>query len=492
MRNHHKMLSGIVLLAAAATVYAEAPIPAHPSELKYPLLEYKIPPAAQFREVLSNGMVVYIAEDRELPTFDLVVLIRTGAAFDPPEKAGRASLTGEQLRDGGTQSLTPAELDEKLEFLATSLHTRIGDTRGSAGVSCLSKDIDEALALLIDVLRYPRFDEERLRQARERRLQNVKRRNDSTSSIEGIEWDFLMYGEEHFINRYPSSATLQAITRDDLLAFHRQYVHPGNMIVAVAGDFERAAMLAKLDKTFSAWPTAEPAPKTFDKPQHQPVPGVYLIHKADVNQGRVSLGHRSVMRGSPDEFALRAMNGLLGGIGFQSRLTAKVRSTEGLAYSVGSQFRQGTYWPEAFRCYLQSKSDACAYATRLVHEEIDRLRNEQVSQEELDDTIAYYVESFPQYFPSKLALLRTYLADEYSGRDPAYWQTWVENLKRVTPQDVVRVAREYLHPDQLVILAVGDAEAIKAGGHDKAPDLKLDAFGPVQQMEPRDPDTLKR
>ena len=99
-----------------------------------------------------------------------------------------------------------------------------------------------------------------------------------------------------------------------------------------------------------------------------------MIHKEEVNQGRVSIGHKSIMRGSPDEFALRAMNGILGGTGFQSRLTAKVRSTEGLAYSVGSQFRQGTYWPAAFRCYLQSKSDACAYATRLVHEEIDRLR----------------------------------------------------------------------------------------------------------------------
>ena len=493
MTGKTKTMFSIVLIAAlSATIYADVPVPAHPQDLVYPPLAYKVPPAEQFREVLSNGVVVYIAEDRELPTFDLTVRVRTGSAFEPPEKAGLAALMGEELRDGGTQSLTPEELDEKLDFLAARLFTGASDTQGTAGLSCLAKDVDEALALLIDVLRYPRFDQERLRQAKDRRIQNIKRRNDRTSTIESLEWDFLMYGENHFSTRYPGSASITSITREDLLAFHTRYFHPGNMIVAVAGDFERTKMLAKLDKLFGGWPIGEPAPKAFDKPQHEPTPGVYLVNKEDVNQGRVSVGHRSIMRGSPDEFPLRIMNGILGGIGFQSRLVDHVRSDEGLAYSVGSRFGQGAYWPTDFRCYLQSKSDACAYALRLVLDDVERIRTEKVGREELDHAIAYYVESFPQNFESKMTLLRTYVSDEYTGRDPAYWRSFVENLKRVTPDDVLRVAQKYLHPDRLVILAVGDAEAIMTGGHDKAPDLKLDAFGPVNRMEPRDPDTLRR
>ena len=479
-------------LAGPAVGQAEDPIPAHPDGLVYPSLEYTLPPAEQFREVLSNGMVVYIAEDRMLPTLDISVSLRAGGAFDPPGREGLASLACEQLRDGGTQKLTPEELDERIEFLAATLSTQCGDTSGTAVLSCLSKDVDEALGLLIDVLRHPRYDEERLRKAKERRLQNVKRRNDRTSTIEQIEWGFLMNGEGHFSNEYPSTASIEAITRDDLLAFHRRCVHPGNLMLAVSGDFDRAAMLARLERAFSGWPAGEPAPKTFPAPQHSPAPGVYVIHKDGVNQGRVSLGHGSVLRGTPDEFALRIMNGILGAAGFQSRLAANVRSDQGLAYSVGSSFGQGVYYPDDFRCYVQSKTNACAFAIRLIIDEIRRMQNEKVSQEELDNAIAYYVESFPQAFPTKLALMQTYLSDEYTGRDPSYWQGCVEKLESVTAEDVQRVARQYLHPDELVILAVGDADGLVAGGHDKAPELTLEAFGPVIRLPLRDPDTLKR
>ncbi len=493
MRTFRPTLIAVAVIGAvAASLLAGPSIPAHPKDLEYPPLDFKVPPADQFREVLSNGMVVYIAEDRLLPTFDLSIIIRTGAAFEPPDKAGLASLMGEQLRDGGTQSLAPAELDEKVEFLAAGLSTFVGDTQGGARLSCLVKDVDEALALLLDVLRYPRFDEERFRQAKDRILQNIKRRNDDTGNIEELEWNFLMYGQDHFVTRHPSSKSINAVTREDLAAFHARFIHPGNMMVAVAGDFDRAAMLGKLEKVFGSWPIGEPAPKTFDPPRHEPAPGVYLIQKADVNQGRVSLGHRSTMRGSPDEFALQMMDGILGGIGFKSRIVKHVRSEEGLAYSAGSSFAQGTYWPEDFRCYFQSKSDACPYAIRLVLDDVERMRTEKISQEELDHAVAYFVESFPQRFGSKMAVLGTYMTDEYTGRDSAYWQSYVDNLKKVTPDDVLRVAKEYLHPDKLVILAVGDADAIRAGGHDKNPDLKLDAFGAVQRMEPRDPDTLRR
>jgi zinc protease len=480
----------------AATAVADKPsappIVDHPDKLVFPPLDYKLPPAAQFREVLPNGMVVYIAEDRMLPTFDLDVLIRTGGAFDPPGKTGLASLAGEQIRDGGTMNLTPQELDEKVEFLAASLESSVSDTSGRASIDLLSKDIDEALELLVDMLRYPRFDEERLRQAKERRLQNIKRRNDSTSTIEDIEWGFLMNGEAHFSNHYPSSASTNSITREDMIAFHRKYYHPGNMILAVSGDFDRGEMLARIEKAFGGWPAGEPGPRTFPPPNYKPEPGVYVVHKDDVNQGRVSIGHKGVMRGSPDEFALFVMNAILGGSGFQSRIVESVRSREGLAYSVGSMFDQGTYYPGDFRCYFQSKSNACAYATGLVCREIERVRTERVPQEELDNTISLFVEYFPQQFPTKMSVLRTYAREEYTGRDPSYWQTYVDNLKKVTADDVLRVAKEYLHPDQLVILTVGQSEDLIEGGHDKDPDVIFERFGAVKKLPLRDPDTLTR
>lgn len=493
MRTKINIICGIACVVfAAELVRADKPIPVHPNDLQYPKLEYKIPTASQFREVLSNGMAVYIAEDRMLPTFDLHITLAAASAFDPKDKIGLASLTGEELRDGGTQDMTPEELDEKVEFLAASVTTGIGDTSGSAAVSLLSKDIDAGLELLINILRYPRFDETRFRLAKERRVQNIKRRNDSTDQIERSEFGFLMNGEDHFSNWYPSTATLDVVTRDDMLAFHRKYIHPGNMIIAVSGDFDRAEMLKKLERAFSNWPAGEKSPRTFAKPEFEPKPGVYVIHKEDVNQGRVTVGHRGVMRGTPDEFPLQVMNGILGASGFRSRLVAKVRSDEGLAYNTGSQFGQGIYWPGNFRAWFQSKSNSCAYATRLVLDEIARLKTEKVSQSDVDDTVNFYVESLPQRFESKMAILETYSSDEYTGRDSKYWQSYVDNLKKVTPDDVQRVAQKYLHPDQIVILAVGDAEAIVAGGYDKAKDLHFDAFGPVKRLPLRDPETMRR
>ena len=497
MRNLTKALLAVGLVAGlAVTVHADKPkseaIVAHPDQLVYPPLDYKVPPADQFREVLPNGMVVYIAEDRMLPTFDMTVMVRAAGAFDPAGKTGLASLTGEQLRDGGTKSLSPEELDERVEFLAASLSSRVTDMSGTAGISLLSKDIDDGLALLVEMVRYPRFDEERFRLAKERILQNVKRRNDSTSTIEAIEWGFLMNGDDHFSNHYRSSASVNAITRDDMFAFHGKYYHPGTMIVAVSGDFDRAEMLKKIEKAFSDWPVGELAPKTFPAPPQQPTPGVYVVDKEDVNQGRVTIGHKAIVRGTPDEFPLMVMNAILGGSGFQSRLVAKVRSEEGLAYSVYSQFSQGAYYPGDFECAFQSKSNACAYATQLVLDEIDKIRSEKVEHKELDDTLSRLVEFFPQRFPSRMAVLRTYANDEFTGRDPQYWQTYVDNLKRVTADDVRRVAEKYLHPDKLVILAVGETDALLAGGHDKDPEVRFDRFGNVAKLPLRDPDTLKR
>lgn len=479
-------------LAGGGVVLRAQEIPAHPSQLQYPRLDYRVTPATEFRTTLPNGVIVYIAEDRLLPTFDLSMTIRTGSVADPANQAGLASMVGEQLRDGGTKTYTPDEFDEKVEFLAAGLFTGIGETRGRAGLSCLSKDIDEALSLFVEMLRYPRFDEDRFRRAKERMLQNIKRRNDSTAAIAGIEWGFLMNGSDHFSNRYPTSASIDAITRDDLFAFHQKYIHPGNMILAVSGDFSRPEMLRKLEKAFGDWSVGETGPTSFPAPDYSPKPGVYVIHKEGVNQGRVTIGHESVMRGSPDEFALQIMNGILGAGGFRSRLFARVRSDEGLAYNTGSRFEQGVYYPGDFSCWFQSKSNSCAYAAKIVIDEINSLREKKVSRAEVDDAIAYFVESFPQRFPTRLALLETYVDDEYTGRDSTYWQTYLDNLKRVTPDDVHRVARQYLHPDKLVILAVGDAEPMLAGGHAKAPDVKLGAYGEVTRLPLRDPDTMQR
>ena len=463
----------------------------HPDKLTFPELVFDPPPASEFRTELSNGMVAYIAEDKELPLINITVLIRGGGAWVPVEKTGLASLTGTMLREGGTESRPPDELDDEIDFLAANINTSFGDRSGSANLNVLSHEIESGLDLLIDILRNPRFDEERIRVQRERIRQNLARRNDRTSDIESREWRYLMYGEDHFSTRDVTVETLEAITREDMREFHEQFVHPGNMMLAVAGDFDRDEMIEHLEHAFEGWTPRDQWDEAVPAPDHSPEPGIYMIDKPDVNQGRVSIGHLGLTEDNPDRFAVQVMNGILGGSGFTSRIVGRVRSDEGLAYSAGSSFGFGRDYPATFRAYFQSRNEACAYGTQLVIHEIERIREEYVSDEELTTQINFMLEAFPRQFASANQIVSLYAGDEFNGRDPERWLTYRDNVREVTAEDVREVAEKYLDPDQLVILVVGKTDDILTG--DVQYDASFEAMGnyEIKQLPLRDPLTLR-
>ncbi len=320
--------------------------------------------------------------------------MRVGSWLEPAGKEGLAGFTGSQMRRGGTKSLTAEALDEKLDFLAAQVSTGIGPTSGSAGLNCLTDNLDEALAIFVEMLREPRFQEDRLALAKEQALQEMKKRNDDSADIEGREWGVLLYGEAFFTNRFTTEASVKGLTRDDLVAFHRRYFHPANMIAAVSGSFSRAEMIRKLEAAFAGWPSPRAAVPPIPTTITPAAPGLYRIEK-DVNQGRVSIGLPTVKRDHPDVYALEVMNEILGGSGFTSRITKTVRSNEGLAYSAGSGLAPGVWYPGRFRAFFQSKSRSVPYATSLVLDEIRKIRESTVTPEELDTIKNNIVQTFP-------------------------------------------------------------------------------------------------
>lgn len=481
---------GVPLLAGAQP--AGSTIPAHPRELVYPPLEYEPPDPARHRQILAGGVVGYFVEDHELPLVTVAVYIRGGGYLDPAGREGLASFVGSQMRAGGTASLDAEAFDEELAFLAANVGAGFGPTSGSASANFLAKDRTRALALLFEMLKAPRFQADRLELARTQRRQALERRNDSTDAIESREWARLMRGDGHFSTREPTGASTSAITRDDLVAFHRRVVHPANFVLAVSGDFETAAMRAELERALADWPFAGEVAPAVPKPDHTPVPGVYLVHKADVNQGRVSIGHLGIERGHPDEVAIEVMNEILGGSGFTSRIMARVRSDEGLAYSAGSSFAPGTYYPGIFRAAFQSRTEGCARAARIVLDEIERMRTTPVTAEELDTIKTNLIEVFPRAFQSAGAVAATFATDELTGRDPTYWGTYRGKVRAVTADDVLRVAKTYVRPEALVILAVGNVEAMLAGdpAHPGVSFEALAAGRPLTRIPLPDPVTL--
>jgi predicted Zn-dependent peptidase len=467
-------------------------VPAHPRELKYPTLTYHPPKRDSYRRVLSTGAVAYFVEDHDLPLVNVSVLVRVGGYLEPADKTGLSSLVGSQMRAGGAGDKTAGEFDEAADFLAAGISSGIGDTQGSAGLNCLSKDIDQGLGLFFDMLKGPRFQADRLALAKSQILQQMERRNDNTGAIESREWGRLIYGPDHFSTRFSTKASIESITRDDLIAFHKQYYHPGAFIFAVSGDFKTADMAAKLEAALRGWEINRTPLPDIPKPTHTPAPGLYAVHKADVNQGRASIGHLGLMRDNPDYYAVDIMNDILGGGGFTSRIMARVRSDEGLAYSAGSGFGFGVYYPGVFRASFQSKSPTTSQAIDIILEEINRIRTTKVSAEELETAKNQAVEVFPRFFASAGQIAGTFAADEYTKRPADYWEKYRDRIKAVTADDVLRVAQKYLQPDQLVILVVGNLDDIMKGNPDK-PQYSLTKFakdGQVRRIPLPDPLTM--
>ena len=227
-------------------------------------------------------------------------------------------------------------------------------------------------------------------------------------------------------------------------------------------------------------------------PDHTPRPGLYLVDKPDVNQGRVALGHLGTTRDDPDRYKLLVMNDILGGGGFSARLLTRIRSDEGLAYSATSNFGVGVYYKGVFRAGFQSRSETVARATAIVLEEFDRIRTEPVGEDELRNSIAYFVETFSRSFSSAASTAGLFASDEYTGRDPAYLAVYRDNIAAVTAEDVLDVARRYLDPEALVILVVGNLEAMLAGDPER-PEYLLEEMSPgdVVRIPLPDPFTME-
>jgi predicted Zn-dependent peptidase len=478
---------------AATAPAAGAAIPDRPEKLRFPPLQYEPPHPADYRVPLQAGPVAYVVPDRTLPLVNLVLYVRVGQYLEPADKLGLADMTGHLLARGGTASKTAEELEEELDFLAAQLGSSIGETQGTVSLNLLAKDLDAGLALLREVLTAPRFQEDKLQLYRQQMLQAMRQRNDDAADIEARERDFLVFGESFWANRLPTAATVNAIQREDLVAFHRRWFHPANFVVAASGDFDRAAMVARLERLFADWPFAGEIPPPIPTNTTFAAPGVYLVNK-DVNQGRVSLLLPGVRRDDPDFFALTVMNRILGGGGFTSRIMNRVRSDEGLAYAASSALPGGVYYPLMFVASFQSKSRTVARATAIVLEEMQRIAREPVSEEELETEKRSLIETLPRAFTTKAQVAARFAEDEFTGRfaaDPDYWKHYRARVAAVTREDVLRVARKLLTPERVVILVVGQKDEILLGHPDhpvRLPDL---AGGRLVDVPLRDPLTLE-
>lgn len=488
-----RILSAALGAALVSLAAGASDIPARPEQLTYGPLDFEVPVAAELRHELPGGVVAYVVEDHALPLVNVVLNVRTGAFRDPADQPGLASLTASLMRVGGTVTLSPEEFDERADFLAANIAAGAGDTGSTASLNVLSRSLGDGLDLLFDMARNPRFDAARLETEKSKVLEAMKQRNDDASDILSREWDWLQHGTEHFSARRVTAAELATIDRDALVAFHRRTWGPEGMVIAVSGDVDTEAVLGELARRLEGWSAGEPAPWPPEAPEHVPVPGLYHVEK-DIPQGKVVIGHPSIRVtdwSDPGIYALDVMNEILGGGGFTSRLLKRVRSDEGLAYGAYSSYGLGTFWPGTFSMGYASKNPTVALAMKITLEELDRIRREPVSEDELRVSKSSFVETFPRAFESAAKIAGTFAQDEIVGRPHDYWYGYRDRIRSVDAARVLAAAEEHLHPDRLVTLIVGKWEEIAPGDPDGRASMEELGGDAVVHLPLRDPLTLE-
>jgi len=461
--------------AAAALLLAPAPLLAQAKDWK----EIPTPPLKSFsiakpkRVALPNGMVVLLMEDHELPLVNAFALVKAGRRDDPAAKTGLGAIAGEVWRTGGTKSKTGDELDDFLEARAAKVESGIGTTTASLSLSCLKGDFDAVLAVFDDVLRNPEFREEKIPLAKNQLNTSIARRNDEPMQIAAREATKLGYGPDSPYARVPEYATVAAVTREDLLAWHKRNVHPDRIVMGVTGDFDAKEMETKLRKLFGTWPkgpAAAPAPAPYRK---EPKPGVFLVEKDDVNQSSIRLVHLGIEKKDPDYFPLEVMNEIFGG-GFSSRLFSRVRSDKGLAYAVFGGVGNGWDYPGLFNVFLGTKSATTATGIDALMKEIKGLLEAPPTEEELKKAKDTILNSFVFRFDSKAKILREQAENEFFGFPADFLQKYRSEIEKVTAADVQRVAKKHVRPQDLAILVVGKSADF---------DRPLSSFGPVTTLD---------
>ncbi len=441
-------------------------------DFDYPTLNNFDMPSLDIFE-LDNGIRFYLVEDKELPLIDVNVMVRTGGILVPDDKVGLQALTGTVMRSGGTREYPGDVLNELLEDRAAIMETSIGFTSGSASFNVLSEDFSDLLPVFVDLLRNPVFPEDRIELARTQQGSSIARRNDDQGAVAGREFQRMIYGQDSPYSRRIEYATLDNISRDDLMAFHQQSFVGRNMMIGVTGDFVMDEMKARLRDAFSAIPAGDELTLTFPEVDYEFTPGVYFVDKPDVNQSYVLLGHIGGMRDNPDYAALQVMNRVLSG-GFSSRLMQVVRSELGLAYSVFGSFGSGVYFPGTFTAGVMTQSESTAQAITAIIGQIERLQDDAISEEELARTKDQFLNTLVFQHTSIASVLQERMSNDYAGLPPDTFERLVEEVSAVTVADVQRVARQYLRPDALRILVVGNSAELGD---------QLEVFGDVVEVD---------
>lgn len=414
------------------------------------------------KQTLLNGLKVFHAERKSLPIVVLTLLIKTSSLDESDEKAGTASLTAKLLTEG-TANRGAMQISEEIDFLGASLGAGAGKDYTTVSLGVLKKDLQKGFALFADIFLRPSFPEEELKRKKDQLKGMLKRQEDEPGFVADRAFIREVFGSHPYGRLTEGSVeSIDRITRQDLADFYKSNYRPDNALLTVAGDISKAELDTLIDRHFKGWQSVGIAAlSTHKAPENMQrhTPKVVVIDK-DITQANIILGHAGIAREDPDYYAVSVMNYILGGGGFASRLMKIVRDDMGLAYSIHSSF-SGNKYPGAFEVEVQTKNESADVVVKEILKQLQRMRSEYVSEQELSDAKDYLTGSFPRRLETTSKIVDFISAVQFFNLGDDYIQKYPYYIKSVTKEDVRRVAEKYLNPESYVLVLVGRQSEMK-------------------------------
>lgn len=409
------------------------------------------------RTVLNNGMVLLTSEQRALPMVSIELLIEAGSRHEPADQAGLANLTS-KLLIYGTKQRTAVQISDTLDFIGASLEAGCGHDTASVSMTVLKKDLTTGLELLADVLTQSTFPQAEIDRQKQAIIASIRAAEEEPGIVAAKAFAAALFPDSPYGRPVEGSeASVKALQQKSLRDFFARNYRPNRSIIAVVGDVSEQEIAKALNGAFRAWAKGEPSGQA-------PVPAkvgeskVLRINK-DLTQANIVLGHNGVARGNPDYYALQVMNYVLGGGGFSSRAMDSIRNERGLAYSVYSYFAAEKSHG-AFEFIMQTKNETALEAIRIATEEMRRMREQPVTEQELSDAKDYLIGSFPLRFDTNRKVAGFLSQVEYFELGLDYPDRYADLIRKVTRDDVQRVAKQYLQPERLITVIVGNLKKI--------------------------------
>jgi zinc protease len=409
------------------------------------------------RSVLDNGIILLTSEQRALPMVSIELLIDGGSRHDLPNQEGLANLTA-RLLTYGTQRRTALQISDTLDFVGARLSAACGEDLASVSMTVLKKDLGTGLELLAEVLTAANFPQEEIDRQKQSIIASIRAREESPGDIAQRRFAAALYPQSPYGRPVEGNeASVKALEQKSLKAFYERYYRPNRTIVSIVGDISHQEIARALSEALRSWQKGDPATAPIP-PSNIVSAETIRVHK-DLTQANIVLGHDGVGRENPDYYAIQVMNYILGGGGFSSRTLDSIRNERGLAYSVYSYFSaekgHGT-----FELVMQTKNETALEAIRIAKAEIRRMREELVTEEELSDAKDYLTGSFPLRFDTNRKVANFLAQVEYFQLGLDYPDRYPELIRKVTREDVQRVAQTYLKPETLITVIVANQKKI--------------------------------